>query len=201
MIDAHVHFWDPARGDDILILRRVPSLSQRVTPSDLLPLMRAAGVTRAVAIQSAPDPSETSHLIATCKPIPEIAAVVGWVDLSAPDVAMNIKTLMRQPKIVGVRAMLNRIDRNDWLVSANVLAGLAALSDAGATLDLIARAEHIPAILSIAARLPASPSSSIMALRLRSDARISGRGSTASLVLDPSLQSSQNSLGWLRRLP
>jgi L-fuconolactonase len=153
VIDAHVHFWNPARNDDILIVRREPSLRQRFMPPELLPQMAAAGVTRAIAIQSAPNSSETDHLIATCEPVAEIAGVVGWVDLAAADAARSIAALARRPKVVGVRAMLNRVEPVDWLASAQVRPGLAALADAGLTLDLIARTEHIPAILIVAAAL------------------------------------------------
>jgi L-fuconolactonase len=154
MIDAHVHFWDPARGDDILILRREPSLARRSMPSDLLPVMAAAGVTAAVAIQSAPDPRETDDLLAVCKPVGEVRAVVGWIDLAAPDADRAIEALARRPKVTGVRAMLNRIDAPDWLSSARVHPGLAALAKAGLTLDLIARADHVPSIIAVADALP-----------------------------------------------
>lgn len=154
MIDAHVHFWDPAREDDILILRREPSLARRSMPDDLLPAMAAAGVTGAVAIQSAPDPGETDHLLAVCGPVPEVRAVVGWIDLAAPDAGRAIEALSRRPKVTGVRAMLNRIDDPDWLSSGRVRPGLTALAQAGLTLDLIARADHVKSIIAVANALP-----------------------------------------------
>lgn len=154
MIDAHVHFWNPARGDDILILRREPSLARLSMPSDLLPAMAAAGVTGAVAIQSAPDSQETDHLLAICEPVAKVLAVVGWIDLAAPDASRAIEALARRPKVTGVRAMLNRIDAPDWLPSDRVRPGLAALAQAGLTLDLIARADHVPSILAVANALP-----------------------------------------------
>ncbi len=154
MIDAHVHFWDPARKDDILIVRREPSLDKRAMPGDLLPLLAQAGVHEVVAIQSAPDMSETAHLLDVSAPVDAVRAVVGWVDLEAPDCAARLAELARQPKLAGVRAMLNRADGIGWLASPAVRPGLAALAASGLSLDLITRTEHVPAVLDVAAAFP-----------------------------------------------
>jgi L-fuconolactonase len=155
VIDAHVHFWDMRRKDDILIVRREPSLARQAMPEDLRPLMSAAGVTGAVAIQSAPDSGETDHLIEVGARTAEVLGVVGWVDLAAADIRARVRALAARPKVVGVRAMLNRVDPSGWLAGDAVRPGLEALADAGLSLDLIARAEHATAIAAVAAALPA----------------------------------------------
>jgi L-fuconolactonase len=154
MIDAHFHFWNPSRNDDILIVRRKPELAGRYMPEQLLPELAAAGVTGAVAIQSAPNPDETAHLISTCAPLEAIRAVVGWVDLTAPDAAAQLDTLRTRPKVTGVRAMLNRAPSADWLRTAEVRPGLEAVAARGMTLDLIAGPANIPAILDVANAIP-----------------------------------------------
>jgi len=154
MIDAHVHFWDMNRKDDILIVRREPSLARQAMPDDLRPLMADAGVTGAVVIQSAPDGGETDHLIDVCANLTEARGIVGWVDLASRDVRERIRMLAARPKIVGVRAMLNRVDPIGWLAEDRIRPGLAALVEAGLSLDVIARAEHAPAIATVAAALP-----------------------------------------------
>lgn len=154
MIDAHVHFWDMSRKDDILIVRREPSLARQAMPDDLRPLIADAGVTGAVAIQSAPDAGETDHLIDVSRSMTEVRGVVGWVDLAAHDVRERIRALAERPKIVGVRAMLNRVDSVDWLAQDQIRRGLAELVETGLSLDVIARTEHAPAISAVAASLP-----------------------------------------------
>jgi L-fuconolactonase len=154
VIDAHIHFWDPARRDDILIVQREPSLNIRAMPEELAPLLAAAGVDAAIAIQSAPNGDETDHLIETSAKIPAIKGVVGWVDLTAPDVAAQLMALAERPKVKGVRAMLNRVDGADWLTRAAVQTGVAAVREAGLSLDLITRTEHIPAVAKTAAAFP-----------------------------------------------
>ncbi len=154
MIDAHIHFWDPTRRDDILIVQREPSLNIRAMPEELSPLLAAAGVDAAIAIQSAPNGDETDHLIETSAKMPAIKGVVGWVDLTTPDVAARLAALAQRPKVKGVRAMLNRVDGADWLTRAAVQTGVAAVRDAGLSLDLITRTEHIPAVAKTAAAFP-----------------------------------------------
>jgi L-fuconolactonase len=154
MIDAHVHFWDMNRNDDILIVRREPSLARQAMPEDLRPLMADAGIIGAVAIQSAPDASETDHLIDVSASMAEVRGVVGWVDLGARDVRERVRLIAARPKIVGVRAMLNRVDPVDWLAEDRIRPGLVALVEADLSLDVIARAEHAPAIAAVAADLP-----------------------------------------------
>jgi L-fuconolactonase len=154
MIDAHIHFWDPTRDDDILIVRRQPVLARRYMPEELLPELAAAGVTGAVAIQSAPNPSETAHLIETSASVDAVRAVVGWVDLAAADVGAQLDALRARPKLVGVRAMLNRAPTVDWLGMPAVRPGLEAIAARGMTLDLIAGLAHVPTILDIAKAVP-----------------------------------------------
>jgi L-fuconolactonase len=154
MIDGHIHFWEPARKDDILIVRREPSLDKRAMPEELAPLLAQAGVEAAVAIQSAPNGSETDHLIAVSEKVAAVRGVVGWVDLTAPDCAAQLAALARRPKVVGVRAMLNRADGPGWIASARVRPGLAALAASGLSLDLITRTEHVPAVLEAAEAVP-----------------------------------------------
>lgn len=154
MIDAHVHFWDPTRNDDILIVRRQPALARRYMPEELLPELAAAGVTGAVAIQSAPNSGETAHLIETSACVDAVRAVVGWVDLTAPDVGAKLDALRARPKLVGVRAMLNRAPSVDWLAAPSVRSGLMAIAERGMTLDLIAGPANIPAILEVGKAVP-----------------------------------------------
>lgn len=154
VIDAHIHFWDPARRDDILIVRREPSLNIRAMPAELAPLLADAGVDAAVAIQSAPNGDETEHLIETSARMAAIKGVVGWIDLTAPDASAQLATLAKRPKIKGVRAMLNRVDGIDWLTRSPAQAGVAAVHKAGLSLDLITRTEHIPAVAKTAAAFP-----------------------------------------------
>ena len=87
IVDAHVHFWDPERGDDILVMRREDTLRKRFQPADLRPLFDDAGVSKCVVVQSAPATAETRYLLDIVRDLPWVYGVVGWIDLERDDVA------------------------------------------------------------------------------------------------------------------
>ncbi|NDH54785.1 MAG: amidohydrolase, partial [Betaproteobacteria bacterium] len=137
IIDSHVHFWDPARGDDILIVRRERPLQYRFYPEDLRPQLDAVGVDRCIVIQSAPHGDETRHLLDLTRDLAWVHGVVGWVDLESEDVADVLAGLRAAGPLVGVRVMLHRLDDASWITRPAVDRGLRALQKAGLSLDLI----------------------------------------------------------------
>lgn len=146
IIDSHVHFWDPARNDDILIVRRESAMRRCFYPQQLRPLLDAAGVARCVVIQSAPQVSETRHLLELVRGLDWIHGVVGWVDLERADVAHTLAELRAGGPLAGVRVMLHRLDDEHWIARAAVRRGLRTLAAAGLSLDLITEPRHIAAV-------------------------------------------------------
>jgi len=153
-IDGHVHFWRPALGYDILILRREERLRRDALPDDLAPLVRAAGVDAAVTVQAAPDVAETLFQLELAARTPWIIGVVGWVDLTSPDLGATLDRLQRHRTFRGVRAMLHRIEDPEWIARPDVGHGLAELERRGLSLDLIARPPHLRACRRSLARVP-----------------------------------------------
>ena len=146
IIDSHVHFWDPARGDDILIVRRESAMHQRFYPQDLRPQLEAAGVDRCVVIQSAPQVAETRHLLDLVQGLDWIHGVVGWVDLERDDIADTLAELRAAGPLAGVRVMLHRQADDNWIARAAVGRGLRTLAAAGMSLDLITEPRHLGAV-------------------------------------------------------
>ena len=146
IIDSHVHFWDPAHGDDILIVRRESAMRQRFYPEDLRPQLDAAGVDRCVVIQSAPNVGESRHLLESVRGLEWIHGVVGWVDLEREDVADALADLRSAGPLAGVRVMLHRLDDANWINRPAVARGLRALAAADMSLDLITEPRHIAAV-------------------------------------------------------
>lgn len=154
VVDAHVHFWDAARGDDILVMRRFPNLRRRATPADLRPLLDASLIDRAVIVQAAPSTDETRYLLSIARELDWIAGVVGWVDLHDADVGAVLAELAANPKFRGVRAMLHRIAEPDWIADAATARGLATLARHDVTLDVTAAPHHLEPLLRAFRGLP-----------------------------------------------
>lgn len=91
IIDAHHHLWDPAdRSYPWMEDDSVAALRRRFDVDDLRAVTAGTDVTRTIVVQAAHDPSETAFLLAQPAPV---AGVVGWVDLTAPDVADRLAAL------------------------------------------------------------------------------------------------------------
>lgn len=153
MIDAHHHLWDPSRraypwlaGDALDPIRRP------YTVDDLRAVTKAAGVHATILVQTVPSAEETEEFLGFAAAEPVIAGVVGWADLTAPDVADRLAAL--DGPLVGIRHQVETEADDGWLLRPAVLAGLRAVAAAGLTFDLLVRAPQLPAAASLAARLP-----------------------------------------------
>jgi L-fuconolactonase len=159
VIDAHHHVWDEPgldrypwmAGEALAPLRRSFAFAQ------LQPLMAAAGIDAAVTVQARTDLEETHELLALAAAEPAIAGVVGWVDLTATDVADALAALASGPAgaaLVGVRHQVHDEPDPDWLARRDVLRGLEAVAAAGLAYDLLVRERELPAALLAVQRLP-----------------------------------------------
>src|SRR5437879_265751 len=85
--------------------RRHPGRDRRTPPgrrrdflaAELESLAAENGVTGTVVVQTVLVPEETPELLAVAAASPVIAGVVGWLDLTAPDVAVRVAELRAGP--------------------------------------------------------------------------------------------------------
>lgn len=145
-VDAHCHFWDIARGDYGWLSPDVPALApiyRNFAPADMARFAAIAGISRYVAVQAAPTEAETRYLLSLAANNPEIAGVVGWVDLSAADAPDRIANLAVDKKLKGVRPMLQDIAEDDWINSSPKPEALDALVRAGLRFDALVLPRHL----------------------------------------------------------
>ena len=102
-IDAHQHFWNPARGDYDWMPKDNPTLARPYGPADLLPELSAHGIDRTVLVQAAATVEETEYLLGIADATPFVAGVVGWVDFERPEHRRHLERLAAHPKFLGVR--------------------------------------------------------------------------------------------------
>ena len=127
------------------------------TPADLAPLAAASGVTATVVVQTVAAPWETPELLALAAGPGLVAGVVGWADLTAPDIADALAELRELPggdHLAGIRHPVLAEPDQDWLARADVLRGLAAVAAAGLAYDIVGEPRHLPAAVTAATRLP-----------------------------------------------
>jgi L-fuconolactonase len=156
-IDAHQHFWDPARADYPWMTDEVAPIRRAFGPVDLAPVLAECGVDATVTVQARADVQETRELLAVAATSDFIAGVVGWVDLTDPGVGSVIRELLNGPgggKLVGVRHQVHDEADAEWLLRADVQRGLGAVGDARLAYDLLVRARELPAALETLRRFP-----------------------------------------------
>lgn len=158
VIDAHHHVWDLAvRDQDWITGEELAPIRRTFTLADLAPEARAAGVTATVLVQTVTVAEETPEFLALAHGSDLVAGVVGWTDLTAPDIADTLAAFRALPggdRLVGIRHQVQGEPDPEWLLRPDVLRGLRAVAAAGLVYDLIVRPHQLPAATRAAALLP-----------------------------------------------
>jgi L-fuconolactonase len=98
------------------------------------------------------DESETLELLAgVASPV---AGVVGWTDLTAPDVAERLAELRSAGPLVGIRHQVQDEPDPEWLTRPEVVRGINAVGVAGLVYDLLVKPPQAAAALDVVRRLP-----------------------------------------------
>jgi L-fuconolactonase len=157
-IDAHHHLWNlSARPQDWLDDPALAPIRRDFGPADLRVAAERAGVDATVLVQVLPDIEETAEFLALAERSDLVAGVVGWVDLTAPDVAEQLDRLRSGPggeRLVGIRHLVQSEPDPDWLTRPDVLAGLRAVRDAGLVYDVLTRPHQLSAALAAVRAVP-----------------------------------------------
>ena len=108
-------------------------------------------------VQTITEAEETPDLLALAAEHELIAGVVGWVDLTADDVAGALGALRELPggdRLVGIRHQVQGEPDPEWLCRADVRRGLRAVADAGLAYDLLTIPVQLPAAVATVRALP-----------------------------------------------
>jgi L-fuconolactonase len=156
-VDAHHHIWDiTTRVQPWMSAPGYEPMARSFTADDHAALALAAGVDASVVVQCVAEEAETLELLAIADTDPVIAAVVGWVDLTAPDVADRIDALRGAPgghRLRGIRHQVHDEPDPDWLRRPDVRRGIRAVGAAGLVYDLLLKPPQMPAAIATVAEL------------------------------------------------
>ncbi|MFE2517114.1 amidohydrolase family protein [Streptomyces mirabilis] len=157
-VDAHHHVWDlSVRDQDWITGPELQPLRRDFGVADLAPQARAAGVDRTVLVQTITVPEETPEFLALAARSELVAGVVGWTDLTRPDVADELARLRELPgghRLKGIRHQVQGEPDPEWLLRPDVRDGLAAVAGAGLVYDLIVLPHQLPTCVRAAADHP-----------------------------------------------
>lgn len=158
-IDAHHHLWDLSvrRQDWIDDDPTLAPINRSYGEPDLAPLAAAAGVDATVLVQTVPVAAETPELLDLAAASDLVAAVTGWVDVTAPDVADTVAALLEHPhadRLRAIRAQVQAQPDPRWVCRDDVRHGLRAIADAGLLVEVVTLPAQLPALAETAAALP-----------------------------------------------
>lgn len=154
IVDAHQHYWNPARGDYGWMPADDPILTRPYGPKDLSPHLEKAEVTHTVLVQAAESIEETEYMLGIADATGSVAGVVGWIDFEDRAHLKHLERLARHPKFKGVRPMIQDIPDVDWMLRDDVQWGYRALIDLGLTFDALGFPQHLANFLTIFQRYP-----------------------------------------------
>jgi L-fuconolactonase len=155
-VDAHHHVWDLAVRDQEWT-RDIPVLRRSFLFDQLRPELVKCGVEGTIVVQTVTVPEETPELLRLAQQHPEILGVVGWVDLTAPDVAGHLVALRSGEAgewLVGVRHQVQGEPDPEWLLRPDVLRGLEAVAEAGLVYELLVTHAQLPQAVAVVHRVP-----------------------------------------------
>ena len=154
-IDAHQHFWNPARGDyGWMDSEGAKPLRRQVSPRDMVAHLKAHGVDRTVLVQAAPTVQETEYMLGLADATDFIAKVVGWVDFESRDDLKHLQRFARHPKFSGVRPMIQDLPDTEWMHRADVQWAYDAIIDLDLSFDALGYPIHLDAFQRLFDRYP-----------------------------------------------
>jgi L-fuconolactonase len=153
-IDAHQHFWRYSPDEYGWIDESMCALRRDFLPADLQPELAASGFDACVAVQARQTLEETRWLLQLAEDNPFIAGVVGWADLRAEKVRDQLVELSKNPKLLGIRHIVQAEPDDRFLLRADFLRGIASLEEFNLSYDILIYPRHLPAAIEFVQRFP-----------------------------------------------
>lgn len=154
VIDAHQHFWnyDPRRH--AWINESMSVLKRDFLPADLAPILNSNGVDGTIAVQAETSSNEMDFLLGLARSSKKILGVVGWIDLTAPNIEAQLEAYRNRPKLCGFRHVVQDEPDDRYLLRENVLRGIRAVGAHNFTYDILIYPRQLPAAIELVAHCP-----------------------------------------------
>jgi L-fuconolactonase len=153
-IDAHQHFWMYSEREYGWIDDSMAALRRDFLPADLKPELERNGFQGCVAVQARQTLEETRWLLKLAEHAPFILGVVGWVDLRSPRLQLELESLAVNPKLVGVRHIVQSEPDERFLLQPDFLRGIAMLEEFDLAYDILIYTRHLPVAAEFVTKFP-----------------------------------------------
>ena len=156
VVDAHQHFWNPARIPQPWMTDEHAAIARTFEPPDLEPLLADCGVGQTVLVQSAATDEDTDYMFEVAGEVPGWGRSSAGAGSTIRDAARRrLDELQARPKFRGIRHLIHQEHDPHWILRPSVAAGLALLEERGLLLELPAvYPNHLDDVPTLAARYP-----------------------------------------------
>jgi len=155
-IDSHVHFWKYGPVKDAWITNDMKVIQRDFLPADALHVFAKNDVDGCVAVQADQSESETRFLLDLAAKNDFIKGVVGWTNLTEPNIDEVLETYSTEKKLKGFRHIAQGED-DGFLIRKDILRGIAAIGAAGFTYDILVYHHQLHDAIRLCERLPGQP--------------------------------------------
>ncbi len=152
-IDTHVHFWKYNKQRDAWITNEMKTLRQDYLPEHLSINLKRNGVAGCVAVQVEQAEVETRFLVELAKTHPIIKGVVGWIDLSAENIAERLAHFSEHTIIKGYRHIVQG-EPAGFLLRPDFQRGISELKNYNYTYDILVYHHQLHDALSFVRKFP-----------------------------------------------
>jgi len=151
-IDAHQHFWhyDPREYGWIESDR----LRRDFLPQHLEEEIASAGINGVISVQARQTEEETNWLLSLAGRHSFIFGVVGWVPLAADDVQDRLSRLASDPKLRGVRHVLQSEPDENYMLRDDFNRGISHLAQLNLRYDILVFERHLPQVIRLVDKHP-----------------------------------------------
>jgi L-fuconolactonase len=156
-IDAHQHFWRIADRNGAWPPPTLAAIYRDFGPDDLAPMLERHGIAKTVLVQSMPNEEDTLFMLDLAGRHAFIGGVVGWVDMKSADAPARIAALAADPKLKGLRPMLQDLEDDRWIDDPALEPAVLAMRFRRLSFDALVLPRHLPALLAFAERFPGLP--------------------------------------------
>lgn len=143
-LDAHHHLWKFDPKEYGWIDENMQALRRDFLPADLHAVMTAAGISGSVAVQARQTVEETRWLLDLAGQNDFMKGVVGWVPLADPKVGAVIDEFAANPKLRGVRHVLQDEPDENHILREDFNRGIRELARHRLTYDILIFERHLP---------------------------------------------------------
>ncbi|MBZ5687791.1 MAG: amidohydrolase family protein [Acidobacteriia bacterium] len=153
-VDAHQHFWKYNPAEYEWIDDSMAAVRRDFLTEDLEPELEHNKFQGSVAVQARQTLEETRWLLELADRSSKILGVVGWVDLRSPDLRTLLSEFTRNPKLVGIRHIVQSEPDDRFLLRQDFLRGIASLEEFDLAYDILIYAKHLPVAAEFVERFP-----------------------------------------------